>query len=131
MSLIIEVNVACAGQVGRRDYSSYNDESGWHVRYPHSTALSPMLPSRKWLSGITVQVTINSHTFNISSHLVLWPAFSYIGKESLFMSLESNSYNLMILNLSTNHLSLNKKISSGPRRMQIQMLFSLNFQKST
>lgn len=117
MSLIIKENVACAGQVSRRAYSSHNDESRWQVNHTHSPALSPMLPSRKWLSGVIAQVTVNSHTFNIPSNLVLWPAFSHIGKNSLFMSWKSNSCNLVIWDLfiPANQWILNKKNVLRPK----------------
>lgn len=85
MSLIIKENVAYVGQVGRTDYSSHNDESKWQVDHPHSPALFPMLPSRKWLSEVTVQVTVNSYTFNIPSNLAFQPAFSHIGKDSTYV----------------------------------------------
>lgn len=86
MSLIIKENAVCVGQVCRRDYLSHNDESGFQDYHPHYPPFSHMLPNRKWLSRFIVQVTVNSHTFNISSNLVLLPAFRHIGKESLFIT---------------------------------------------
>ena len=71
-------SVACSGQVGRRDHSGHDKSIIHTLQHP-----PPMLPSRKWLSGVIMQGTVNSHTFNIPSNLVLWSAFSHIGKDSL------------------------------------------------
>lgn len=89
-----------------------------------------MLSSRKWLSGVIVRVTVNSHTLSIPSNLVLWPAFSHIGKNPLYMSLKSNSCNLVIWDCLYQLISgfWTRRMSSGPRRTPTQMLFSMNYQ---
>lgn len=115
--LIIRENAAF-----RTDRQKGLFKSQWRVRMTSQSPTlsgppSPMLPSRKWLSGVILQVTVNSHTFNIPSNLVLRLAFSHIGKDSLFMSWNSNSCNLVIWGLFTraNQQILTKKNVLGPK----------------